>query len=93
MAGADGARPARGAGGMQQCGICSALAGLFRRVLCFGGGSRRGSGDSCYQELGSDEDVSVQSGQARLRCIFQPAEFLFFGGHFPEKGAMLWIFK
>ncbi|XP_021930997.1 uncharacterized protein LOC110835253 isoform X3 [Zootermopsis nevadensis] len=39
---------------MQQCGICSVLADLFRRIMCIGG-SRRGSGDSYYQELDEDE--------------------------------------
>jgi hypothetical protein len=41
---------------MQQCGICSVLADLFRRIMCIGG-SRRGSGDSYYQEL-EEEEVS-----------------------------------
>ena len=41
---------------MQQCGICSVLSDVFRRIMCIGG-SRRGSGDSYYQEL-DDEDVS-----------------------------------
>ena len=47
---------------MQQCGICSVLADLFRRIMCIGG-SRRGSGDSYYQEL-DDEEVS----SCRLVC-------------------------
>ncbi|XP_066995060.2 uncharacterized protein [Anabrus simplex] len=39
---------------MQHCGICSVLADLFRRIMCLGG-SRRGSGDSYYEELEEDE--------------------------------------
>jgi hypothetical protein len=35
---------------MQHCGICSVLSDAFRRIMCIGG-SRRGSGDSYYQEL------------------------------------------
>ncbi|RZF32355.1 hypothetical protein LSTR_LSTR001819, partial [Laodelphax striatellus] len=34
----------------RQCGLCSALAEVFRRVMCIGA-SRRGSADSYYQEL------------------------------------------
>ncbi|XP_033180715.1 uncharacterized protein LOC117234376 isoform X2 [Bombus vosnesenskii] len=33
-----------------QCGLCAVVAGLFRRAMCIAG-SRRGSGESCYQEL------------------------------------------
>lgn len=42
---------------MQQCGICSALAEVFRRLMCIGG-SRRGSGESYYQELEDEETVT-----------------------------------
>lgn len=53
---------------MQQCGICSVLSDVFRRIMCIGG-SRRGSGDSYYQEL-DDEDVSnrrlIRNQQPRL---------------------------
>ncbi|XP_075230005.1 uncharacterized protein LOC142329369 isoform X2 [Lycorma delicatula] len=34
----------------QQCGLCSALAEVFRRIMCIGA-SRRGSADSYYQEV------------------------------------------
>lgn len=34
---------------MQRCGICSLLSRLLRRAMCVG--SRRGSGESYYQEL------------------------------------------
>lgn len=43
---------------MQQCGLCSALAEVFRRLMCIGG-SRRGSGESYYQELEDEEAVSL----------------------------------
>lgn len=33
-----------------QCGLCAVVAGLFRRAMCIAG-SRRGSGESSYQEL------------------------------------------
>ncbi|XP_072752899.1 uncharacterized protein [Anoplolepis gracilipes] len=36
-----------------QCGLCAVVAGLFRRAMCIAG-SRRGSGESCYQELAMD---------------------------------------
>lgn len=36
-------------GAMQKCGLCSLLSRLLRRAMCVG--SRRGSGESYYQEL------------------------------------------
>jgi hypothetical protein len=36
-------------GVFQRCGLCSLLSSLLRRAMCVG--SRRGSGDSYYQEL------------------------------------------
>ena len=36
-------------GVMQRCGLCSLLSSLLRRAMCVG--SRRGSGESYYQEL------------------------------------------
>jgi hypothetical protein len=36
-------------GVLQRCGICSLLSSLLRRAMCVG--SRRGSGESYYQEL------------------------------------------
>lgn len=36
-------------GAMQKCGLCSLLTRLLRRAMCVG--SRRGSGESYYQEL------------------------------------------
>lgn len=36
-------------GVMQRCGLCSLISSLLRRAMCIG--SRRGSGESYYQEL------------------------------------------
>ncbi|EZA54477.1 hypothetical protein X777_05753 [Ooceraea biroi] len=36
-----------------QCGLCTVVADLFRRAMCIAD-SRRGSGESCYQELATD---------------------------------------
>lgn len=41
---------------MQRCGLCSMLSRLVRRAMCVG--SRRGSGESYYQEL-ADTTVST----------------------------------
>ncbi|KAL6443326.1 hypothetical protein ACFW04_002898 [Cataglyphis niger] len=43
-----------------QCGLCAVVAGLFRRAMCIAG-SRRGSGESCYQELAMDVQESRHS--------------------------------
>lgn len=48
-----GSLSSRGSATSMQCGLCSVVAGLFRRAMCIAG-SRRGSGESCYQELTSD---------------------------------------
>lgn len=45
---------------MQRCGLCSMLSRLVRRAMCVG--SRRGSGESYYQEL-ADTTVST------IQCI------------------------
>lgn len=42
-------------GNMQRCGFCSMFSRLVRRAMCVG--SRRGSGESYYQEL-ADTTVS-----------------------------------
>ncbi|XP_052129533.1 uncharacterized protein LOC113204894 isoform X3 [Frankliniella occidentalis] len=39
------------------CGLCSLIGDVFRRLMCIGG-SRRGSGESCYQEL-PDEEATI----------------------------------
>jgi hypothetical protein len=38
----------------RHCGLCSLIGDVFRRLMCIGG-SRRGSGESCYQELPDEE--------------------------------------
>uniref|UniRef100_A0A0C9PSV9 Phosphodiesterase n=3 Tax=Fopius arisanus TaxID=64838 RepID=A0A0C9PSV9_9HYME len=52
-----GSLSSRGSAGMQ-CGLCAVLAGLFRRAMCIAG-SRRGSGESCYQELTTEQQVMI----------------------------------
>ncbi|KAL0852415.1 hypothetical protein ABMA28_000604 [Loxostege sticticalis] len=42
---------------MQQCGFCSMLSGLLRRAMCVG--SRRGSSESYYRELGDQDTLSL----------------------------------
>lgn len=42
-----------------QCGLCAVVTGLFRRAMCIAG-SRRGSGESCYQELATDSLQGVR---------------------------------
>lgn len=43
-------------GVMQRCGLCSIISSLLRRAMCVG--SRRGSGESYYQEL-AETNVST----------------------------------
>lgn len=43
-------------GVMQRCGLCSLISRLIRRAMCVG--SRRGSGESYYQEL-AETAVSI----------------------------------
>jgi len=72
---------------MQQCGICSVLSDVFRRIMCIGG-SRRGSGDSYYQELDA-EDVSnsclIRNQQPRLLRLPEITSFghnhMIYGDH------------
>ncbi|KAL6254209.1 hypothetical protein P5V15_014830 [Pogonomyrmex californicus] len=45
-----------------QCGLCAVVAGLFRRAMCITG-SRRGSGESCYQELATDVQATRRHSQ------------------------------
>lgn len=47
--GGNGSRQGSIDGRMQKCGLCSLLARLLRRAMCVS--SRRGSGESYYQEL------------------------------------------
>ncbi|XP_053624814.1 uncharacterized protein LOC128683331 isoform X2 [Plodia interpunctella] len=43
---------------MQQCGFCSMLSGLLRRAMCVG--SRRGSSESYYRELGDQDTLKIE---------------------------------
>ncbi|XP_063393934.1 uncharacterized protein LOC134679049 [Cydia fagiglandana] len=43
---------------MQQCGFCSMLSGLLRRAMCIG--SRRGSSESYYRELGDQDTLKIE---------------------------------
>ncbi|KAL1402301.1 hypothetical protein pipiens_006155, partial [Culex pipiens pipiens] len=42
---------------MQRCGLCSIISSLLRRAMCVG--SRRGSGESYYQELAETNREAV----------------------------------
>lgn len=61
-------------GVMQRCGLCSLLSSLLRRAMCVG--SRRGSGESYYQEL-AETAVSFPINIRTLVYLF----FIYF--HFP----------
>uniref|UniRef100_A0A182QPS4 Uncharacterized protein n=1 Tax=Anopheles farauti TaxID=69004 RepID=A0A182QPS4_9DIPT len=44
-------------GVMQRCGLCSIISSLLRRAMCVG--SRRGSGESYYQELAETNVTNI----------------------------------
>lgn len=50
-------------GAMQKCGLCSLLSRLLRRAMCVG--SRRGSGESYYQEL-AETNVSKMNKMSEI---------------------------
>ena len=54
-------------GVIQRCGLCSMLSSLLRRAMCVG--SRRGSGESYYQEL-ADTAVSLRN-DVRVSCVYR----------------------
>ncbi|XP_076397422.1 uncharacterized protein LOC100877791 isoform X3 [Megachile rotundata] len=56
-----------------QCGLCAVVAGLFRRAMCIAG-SRRGSGESCYQELTTEAQVRRHSQVAPIETGLKAAE-------------------
>lgn len=62
-----GSLSSRGGATGMQCGLCAVVAGLFRRAMCIAG-SRRGSGESCYQE------ISPEIGQTRRHSQLAPIE-------------------
>lgn len=41
-------RGGSGSSHSEQCGVCSSVSHLFRRIMCIGGASRRGSDESYY---------------------------------------------
>ncbi|XP_028158962.1 high affinity cAMP-specific 3',5'-cyclic phosphodiesterase 7A-like isoform X2 [Ostrinia furnacalis] len=43
---------------MNQCGFCSMLSSLLRRAMCVG--SRRGSSESYYRELGDQDTLKIE---------------------------------
>lgn len=60
-AGGGGAAGGPGSQGvMQRCGLCSLLSRLLRRAMCVG--SRRGSGESYYQELDTTNVSNIIKG-------------------------------
>lgn len=42
---------------IMQCGLCHYFAQLFRRAICIESNSRRGSGESAYQELAQEANI------------------------------------
>ncbi|XP_053984430.1 uncharacterized protein LOC128879363 isoform X2 [Hylaeus volcanicus] len=56
-----------------QCGLCAVVAGLFRRAMCIAG-SRRDSGESCYQELATDAQARRLSQVAPIETGLKAAE-------------------
>nr|XP_021208255.2 uncharacterized protein LOC101739482 isoform X3 [Bombyx mori] len=46
------------------CGFCSMLSGLLRRAVCIG--SRRGSSESFYRELGNQDTVKIEERSSDL---------------------------
>ncbi|KAL4717691.1 hypothetical protein ACJJTC_000840 [Scirpophaga incertulas] len=51
-------------GTMQQCGFCTMLSGLLRRAMCVG--SRRGSSESYYRELGDQDTLKIEDKSSAL---------------------------
>ncbi|XP_049884844.1 uncharacterized protein LOC126379898 isoform X2 [Pectinophora gossypiella] len=49
---------------MQQCGFCSLLSQLLRRAMCVG--SRRGSSESYYRELGDQDTLKIEDRSSEL---------------------------
>lgn len=55
-------------GVIQRCGLCSLLSSMLRRAMCVG--SRRGSGESYYQEL-AETSVSYEKRKKILNLIYE----------------------
>lgn len=61
-------------GVIQRCGLCSLISSLLRRAMCVG--SRRGSGESYYQELANTAVSLKRCGSLTFMssfCIQSPA--------------------
>ena len=70
-----GSLSSRGSATGIQCGLCTVVAGLFRRALCIAG-SRRGSGESCYLELASEVPTRTQqTTSATTETCFKSSSF------------------
>lgn len=63
----------RGSATGMQCGLCAVVAGLFRRAMCIAG-SRRGSGESCYQEITPETQTRRHSQLAPIETGLKAAE-------------------
>lgn len=68
-----GSLSSRGSATGMQCGLCAVVAGLFRRAMCIAG-SRRGSGESCYQELTTEAQARRHSQLAPIETGLKAAE-------------------
>lgn len=68
-----GSLSSRGSATGMQCGLCAVVAGLFRRAMCIAG-SRRGSGESCYQEITPDTQTRRHSQLAPIETGLKAAE-------------------
>lgn len=55
-------------GVIQRCGLCSLISSLLRRAMCVG--SRRGSGESYYQELANTAVSLKRCGSFSLWVLF-----------------------
>ncbi|OAD55513.1 hypothetical protein WN48_04767 [Eufriesea mexicana] len=68
-----GSLSSRGSATGMQCGLCAVVAGLFRRAMCIAG-SRRGSGESCYQEITTEAQTRRHSQIAPIGTGLKAAE-------------------
>ncbi|XP_063701725.1 uncharacterized protein LOC134831830 isoform X2 [Culicoides brevitarsis] len=65
---------------MQRCGLCSILSNLLRRAMCIG--SRRGSGESYYQELAEANVSHSNHSRMYLTIVYKRVSYV------PEVPAM-----
>ncbi|XP_022832813.1 cAMP-specific 3',5'-cyclic phosphodiesterase 4B-like isoform X2 [Spodoptera litura] len=64
---------------MQRCGFCSVLSGLLRRAMCVG--SRRGSSESYYRELGDQDTLKIEDKSSDLSDDAEEETSLCHGNH------------